>query len=128
MINSADEMNALVTAQVKTIADPIVRSYLQSLLIPPIKQQRDWFYGGTGLMYTCWLVMEHKESNTGFAYSDLGFGPDIPWGLVFLSDTFIGADSGWFPTLERAFYDTYAAADLKIWNLVKKVNGEIVEV
>jgi len=129
MINSAYEMIALVDSQVKTIADPIVRSFLQSLLVRPIKQQREWGYEtAPNETFLCWLVLEHTMSDTGIAYSELGYGPSQPWGLVFLSKLIIGDDSGWFSTLERAFYDSYAAGDLKIWNLVKKVNGEIAEV
>ena len=128
MINSADEMLALVDSQVKTIAEPIMQSCLQSLLIPPITQQREWFYGDPGEKLLCWLVMEHTKSDTGIVYSDFGFGPHQPWGLVFLSKLIIGDDSGWFSTFEQAFYDSYAAGDIKIWNLVKKLNGEIVEV
>lgn len=128
MINNAEDMAALVEAQMQTITDPIVYASLRLLLIPPIKQEREWFYGGTDLVFTCWLVWEDKQSNIGIAYSDFGFGPDNPWGLVFLPERFIGDDESWFPTLERTFYDTYPATDLKIWNVVKMANGKILEV
>ena len=127
MINSAEVMSALVDSQVKMIADPIVRSALQSFLIPPIKQDREWFYGAPLEKLLCWLVMEDTKSDTGIVYSEVGFGPRNPWGLVFLSKLIIADDAGWFPTLERAFYDSFTASDLKIWNLIKKGDGKIPE-
>ncbi len=129
MINSAEEMSALVDSQVKIIADPIVRASLQSFLVPPIKQQRGWGYDGSSdETLLCWLVLEDTKSDTGIVYSDMGFGARNPWGLVFLSKLITGDDSGWFQTFEHAFYDSFAAGDLKIWSLVQKEQGEILDV
>ncbi|CAG0933531.1 hypothetical protein TFLX_03094 [Thermoflexales bacterium] len=64
--------------------------------------------GKKGQTYPCWIVLEHKESNTGIAYCDYGFGPKDPWGLVFLSGDSMGMDSGWFSSLEDAFRESMA--------------------
>jgi len=55
-------------------------------------------------------VIEHRESNTGIAFCNQGFGPAYPWGLVFLSGEHmsIGMDSGWFISLEQAMRDSMA--------------------
>jgi len=52
----------------------------------------------------CWTVLEHQPSGTGIAYCEEGFGPDFPWGLVFLSGPHMsmGMDSAWFASLEDA--------------------------
>jgi hypothetical protein len=49
-------------------------------------------------------VLEHTESNTGIAYSEGGFGPHDPWGLVSLSGDHmgVGMDASWYTTLESA--------------------------
>src|SRR5437588_190251 len=130
MIQTADEMLALVKVEMSKIADPLVHSTLQTLLVSPVSHQREWFYGKPGETIQCWSVAADPQSDTGIVYSDFGFGPRSPWGLVFLSKLEIADDSGWFGSLERAFYDSHAAGDLRIWTLIKKnQNGttEIIE-
>jgi hypothetical protein len=114
-------MTSLFEVELARISDPIVSNAIKSLAVIPKPQERKWFYGiDPELEYLCWLVIEHPESSTGIAYSDFGFGPKMPWGLVFLHDNVIGMDSEWFTTLERAFYDSFASEPLEIWNVVQK--------
>jgi hypothetical protein len=119
MIQNSEQMEELVKQQIAMITDPIVCAALVSILVPPKAEYRIW-YENAREPTLCWLVVEDKQENAGIVYSDTSFLPQIPWGLVNLSDNFMGIDSNWFETLERAFYDSWAAASLRIWNLICK--------
>jgi hypothetical protein len=82
-------------------------------LVAPHYHQRDWDYGQQGERYPCWTVAEHPASKTAIVFSDYGFGPRMPWGLVWMTDTWFGMDSGWFETLEAAFRDSFAWDEVK---------------
>ncbi len=118
-VSSAEEMSSIVKRELERISDSIVLEALQHLCVVPSCHERRWDYG-PGLSYQCWSVAEHEESNTLYIYCEEGFGPLIPWGIVSLSGTEMGMDSNWFETLERAFYDSFAADPLPIWNVVKR--------
>lgn len=105
---TANEIQRLVEAQLVHIKDVRVRDALQSILVSPTCHQRDWDYGQEGERYPCWTVAEHLTSETAIVFSDYGFGPRMPWGLVWIRDTWFGMDSGWFETLEEAFRDSKA--------------------
>ena len=100
----------LVAAELQSIRDPAVLPRMKALLVAPHAVRRGWDYGMPGEAYDCWTVVEHSESNTGIAYCEDGFGPENPWGLVFLLGpyTSIGMDSAWFPRLEIAFKESMA--------------------
>ena len=120
---TAEEVNALVQAEIKKINDPLVYNAITSFLISPSFRQRLWEWGKTQEEYSCWTVLQHEDSNTDIVYSEQGFGPKNPWGLVFSSPRKgFGADSAWFQSLELAFCDSFAANDLKIWNVVLITN------
>ncbi len=124
-----NEIAAIVQGEVDTITDPEVLTALTSWLTPPKPIQCAWDYGAPGQAFLCWVVLEHQPSKTGIAYSDFGFGPRAPWGLIWLSKPSFGMDSGWYSTLEDAFCESVAAASLHIWNVVKtNIDGTIVEV
>jgi len=80
------------------------------LLVSPRCEARDWEYGPDGQTYPCWIILEHPPSNSCIAYCDEGFGPQSPWGLLFLRGEHLsmGMDSGWFTTLEDAFRGSMA--------------------
>jgi len=66
--------------------------------------------------------LNHERSNTGIAYCEEGFGPERPWGLVWLSGDdrmSIGMDSGWYGMFMEAYFESFAAADLPIWRIFK---------
>jgi hypothetical protein len=108
----SQDVAALVSAQLARIGEPHVLARAQELLVPPRAELRPWDYG-TPHQYTCWIVLEHQESNTAIAYCEEGFGPRCPWGLLFLSGphTSMGMDSSWFSTLEGALRDSFAYDD-----------------
>jgi hypothetical protein len=90
-----------------------VLPHIRKLLVEPYSVEREWDYGTSSQTYICWTVLEHRKSNTGIAYCEYGFGPENPWGLVFLSGSHmgIGMDAGWFPRLEIAFKESMAWND-----------------
>ena len=105
---TAQEIQQLVEAELVRIQDSRVRDALQSLFVSPRCHQRDWDYGQEGERYPCWTVAEHAPSETAIVFSDYGFGPRMPWGLVWMKDSWFGMDSGWFETVEEAFRDSMA--------------------
>jgi len=58
--------------------------------------------------YPAFIVAEFPDSGTGIAYSEYGFGPTYPWGLVWLERLGYGDDAGWFGSLEAAFRESMA--------------------
>jgi hypothetical protein len=117
-ITGTDEIKKLVKEQLDTIEDDIVRAGIVALIVKPFCQYRQWDYGPE--MYPCWVVAEHPASDTRYVYCEEGFGPASPWGIVFASGLEMGMDSGWFRTLEDAFYDSWASIPLPVWNVVKR--------
>ena len=109
-MKNSREVEALVRAELTKISDQEVLEALTPLLVLPYRVDRKWDYGPDGQTHPCWTVLEHRESNTGIAYCENGFGPKVPWGLVFLSGDYmsIGMDCNWFPSLEDAFRDSMA--------------------
>lgn len=130
--HSADDISQLVQIELDKISSPEIVVAIKSLLVTPRLHMRNWDYGKPGETLPCWMILEHHKSSTGIAYSDFGFGPKTPWGLVFLSDSdnWFGMDSGWYTSLEGAFCESVAARDLPAWNLIRQYEDgtkEIVE-
>jgi len=107
---NANTITGLVERELARIADPNLFAAIRSMLVHPYPVERDWDYGSPGQKYTCWIVLEHRASNSGIAYCESGFGPSSPWGLVFLWGPFMnmGMDSAWFAHLEDAMRDSPA--------------------
>ncbi len=80
---------------------------------------RAWDYGTPGEKFLCWVVLEHAASNTGIAYCEHGFGPTMPWGLLFLSGPHMsmGMDSGWYEHFLEAYFESKASSELPIWRV-----------
>ncbi|MEO8396890.1 MAG: hypothetical protein ABI700_28100 [Chloroflexota bacterium] len=117
-ITHADEIKQLVEKQLDIITDETVRNAINALMVEPFCQYRQWDYEPK--QYPCWVVADDTESDTRYVYCEEGFGPNSPWGIVSASGLEMGMDSGWFRTFEDAFYDSFAAAPLEIWNVVKR--------
>lgn len=102
---TASAVDALVDAQLAAIADPAVLGLVERLRIVPRQEVRPWDYGEPH-EYPCWIVLEHRSSDTAIAYCAHGFGPRAPWGLLFLTRHLsMGMDSAWFSSLEDAVRD-----------------------
>ena len=108
---TASGVDALVDAQLAALADPALLSLIARLRVAPRKEIRPWDYGNPH-EYPCWIVLEHRSSDTAIAYCAHGFGPRAPWGLLFLTRHLnMGMDSGWFSSLEEAVRDSFAMED-----------------
>lgn len=115
---TADDVAALVAREVAAIADADVREAVRGRMITPARHLRDWDYGAPGERYPCWTVATDPESDSAIVYSEHGFGPSQPWGIVALSVAAFGMDAGWFSRLEDAFVGSFLARDLPIWDVV----------
>jgi hypothetical protein len=105
MTVTASTIQALVEIELSSLHDDRMASRIRSLLVAPQIKLLEWDYGEPGQTYPCWSVLDHKERNVGIVYSEFGFGPERPWGLVWLSGahTGFGMDSAWFDS----FMDTF---------------------
>jgi hypothetical protein len=103
------DVQSLIDAEVATISAQAVRKLFAQHCIAPRLEMRPWAYA-TGTSLPCWIVFEHRASNIGICYSEQGFGPRCPWGLLWLEGgrQDMGDDSGWFQTLEEAVRDSCA--------------------
>ena len=92
----------LVSGQLAIVEDATRRVALESILVPPRLEERDWDYGAAGERYSCWVVAEAR--GLALVYCDQGFGPEFPWGFI-PSETSesLGMDSQWCWYLEEAF-------------------------
>ena len=115
---SAKDVAARAARELEGIEDADVREGLRSRLMVPRQHLREWDYGAPGQRYPCWTVAADPESDSAIVYSEHGFGPVMPWGIVSLSAPWFGMDIGWFRRLEDAFTGSMLACGLAIWNVV----------
>jgi hypothetical protein len=110
MPSTADDISKLVATEISRISQADLARRIRELLVAIRCEPREWDYGEPDQTYPCWIVAEHPESNTAFAYCEYGFGPRIPWGLLSIEGQHmsLGMDSGWFISLEEAFRDSFA--------------------
>ena len=104
---TADEVRLLVQAEVRKIANAsLVQGLGSFLLVAPRLEMRTWGWAKPLADYPVWIVAESSRYDYGIAFSDYGFAPDHPWGLVFLSHRGFDADYCWYPALEDAYKDS----------------------
>jgi hypothetical protein len=122
-----DQLKRLVETELEGLTDPRVLSYVRGLLVEPRMEMRDWDYGEPGQQYPCWIVLDGTaNSEFGIAYSEFGFGPDMPWGLLLMGETpreerSMGMDSGWSFRFLDAFFGSFASKPLQIWRVFKGI-------
>jgi len=127
MTTTADSIRVRIEAELGLVRDPRVIAHIHSMLVPPQPQMRVWDYGNPGDSYQCWLVLAHEPSNTGIAYCEYGFGPEMPWGLLWLEGTdcmSMGMDSGWFDRFLDAYFESHASGDLPIWRVFEHLGTD----
>jgi hypothetical protein len=78
-MNSLARISALFEHEVELIVDAKLKARIRELSVVPYLVERSWDYGTPGQQFSCWIVVEHRESNTGVAFCDVGFGPAYPW-------------------------------------------------
>jgi hypothetical protein len=122
---SAESIKELINAELSKVLDHRVVDHIRNLLVEPTVVMRKWDYGDSNTMYECWDVLNEEDSSIGIAYSEFGFGPKSPWGLVWtsgsISEMSIGMDCEWFVRFLDAYFDS-AASDLHIWRVFKQVD------
>jgi hypothetical protein len=134
MTTTPSTLKTLIQQELGHVTDGRVLVHVKAMLIEPNVVLRDWDYGDPGQQFPCWNVLCHSNSNTGVAYCEKGFGPYMPWGLVWLGDPAhphfsIGMDSSWFPTFLDAYFDSFAVTELPIWRVMKNGvcgHGELI--
>src|SRR5262249_7277674 len=109
-VTDAADVGNLVRGELGRIGDEGVREAIANLLVEPRREMRSWDYGPDGTMYACWIVLEHRASNTVIVHCEEGFGAKDPWGMLFLEGPHqsMGMDSQWYATLEDAFRESGA--------------------
>lgn len=103
---TAEEVRALVEGEVRKIADTAIAQGIQTFLITPRLEMRTWGWAKPLADYPVWIVAESSRYDYGIAFSDYGFAPEHPWGLVFLSGRGFDADYCWYSTLKDAYKDS----------------------
>jgi hypothetical protein len=127
LIASAESIASLLEAELSALSDRRVVAHIRSLLVTPRVEMRAWDYGAPDQEFPCWIVLEHQASNTGIAYSEFGFGPSFPWGLLFLKGPqhmSMGMDSGWFDYFVETYFESQASSELPIWRVFRSRAGE----
>ena len=112
-----------VKSEIEGITNPIVRNALECILVSPKQHLRKWDYGSNDVRFICWTIAVDKESDTAIVYSEYGFGPETPWGLVSESELYFGMDFAWFKTLQECFLDSKMANDLPIWKVEREIDS-----
>jgi hypothetical protein len=120
---NAQSISARVKSELLPFSDTLIKPVIEALLIAPRPILRSWDYGQPDQQFVCWQILEDPDVGTGIAFCEEGFGPNFPWGLVSLgeSDTrsSMGMDSAWFPTFLDAYFDSFSATRLPIYQVVQ---------
>jgi hypothetical protein len=108
-MDNSDVVLRLVREEISRFERRDLVETVGQFVVQPYCQNRRWNYGTPGQTFPCWIVVDPPSSNVGIAYCEFGFGPKAPWGLLFLSggSNDMGADSGWFVSLEDAAADLF---------------------
>lgn len=102
----ANEVSVLVESEIRSFADPETAAGIRGFLVGPRVEMRTWGWHQPIRKYPVWIIAESSKYDYGIAFSDYGFAPQNPWGLVFLSHSGFDADYCWYPTLESAYRDS----------------------
>ena len=105
-MTDAADLGPLLTMQLGLIEDPLRRSALESILVTPREEHRDWDYGLPDQRFPYWVVAEEPSRHIILVYCGHGFGPRFPWGFLFTDEpnfVTLGMDSQWCWYLEEAF-------------------------
>jgi hypothetical protein len=115
---SAEILKTLIEREMATVSDARVIAHIRGMLVEPHAVLLGWDYGEPGQQYLCWMVLKDVHSGGEIAYSEYGFGPRSPWGLVTSGYPHMGMDPGWFTTFLDAFFESAACLELPIWRAI----------
>ena len=104
---TSGDIASMVASELTGIADPRLANALKRFVVsPPRMEMRTWEWSRPAMEFPTWVAAESADYDYGLVYSDNGFGPDRPWGLVFSSHDSFGADYCWYPRLIEAFLES----------------------
>ena len=103
---TANDVSARVESEIRGFADPETAKGIRAFLVRPHVEMRTWGWHKPLREYPVWIIAESSKYDYGIAFSDYGFAPQDPWGLVFLSHSGFDADYCWYSTLENAYRDS----------------------
>lgn len=101
-----EDIQRLVEGAVKEIGDATIAEGLKSFLVLPRRELRTWDWQRPHAQYPVWVVAESSLCDYGIVFSDYGFAPEHPWGLVFSSHGNFDADFCWYSGLEQAYEES----------------------
>ena len=123
MAIQASQIKDQIENELTHVSHETVVDHIRQLLVIPHIVMRQWDYGEPETVYPCWSALEHPNSNTCICYSEHGFGPTYPWGLVNLkgnqNEMSMGMDSAWFPCFVETYLDSFVSAELPIWRVIQ---------
>ncbi len=105
---SREQLVEILERELAAIEDPKARQQIGTVLVEPTPMRCGWDYGPPGQTFPCWKVGRDPDGQSvGIVYCESGFGPESPWGLVWLHEAIpsMGQDTGWFPTFREAAGD-----------------------
>jgi hypothetical protein len=117
MTIDAANLKKLIENERARVTDTRVTTQIRGFFVEPTPILRNWNYGAKGQKHLCWNVLEHGPEDTAIIYSENGFGPKAPWGLVALQGMSMGTGS--FPTFMQAYFESFVATLLPIWRVFK---------
>jgi len=126
MAATAEDLKFLIGQALGQVADERITTHIRTCLVEPYIEMRDWDYGEPGQQFPCWIVfIDSAGSGITIAYSEFGFGPNHPWGLLWVEGqghwpTSMGMDCSWYENFVEAFLDSLAASSLAIWHVIKE--------
>jgi hypothetical protein len=121
-------IETIIQQQLAQIRNPLIKGALEKLTVVPRSHLRKWDYGTNGEEFECWTIAVDNATDTSIIYSEFGFGPKYPWGLVFSSKLNFGMDSGWFNNLEDCFLNSWAASGIPIWFIERRIDSNEIEI
>src|SRR6185369_1801557 len=92
----------LASTEIAQLPPGRYRSSLGELRVPPWLEMRGWGYGDVAKEYPCWVVAAQPVYELVLVYSESGFGPTYPWGVLDAGSTSLGTDAAWFTRLAEA--------------------------
>ncbi|WP_439631999.1 hypothetical protein [Gemmata sp.] len=106
-----DTVIDLVERERTAAHDPTVQAVIRQYRVEPYPVELDWSFGQPYRRHACWVVLDGLPWNptVGVVHCDEGFGPDRPWGLVFLRgpNRSMGIPDQWYATLADFVQDNW---------------------